>query len=1013
LKGPLHFAVIFSFFILLSFLVPAPFLLSRGYCQNKKHILVLHSYNQGLDWTDNENKGITSILKPRSRNIEVYTEYMDTKRFPGDQRNRTFADLLKRKYASIHFNAIICSDDNAFNFLLKYHNGLFPGVPIVFCGVNYFRDAQLKGNRDLITGVVESFDIADTLRTALRLQPDISTVVVINDKTTTGRANRKVLDGVIPEFKSRVGFVFLDDLDMGDLLKKVRALQPGTIILLLSFNRDHSGQVFDYNQSINLISHAANVPIYGVWDFYLGKGIVGGMLTSGKSQGRLAAQMALRILNGEPVRDMPVVKESPNRYMFDYRQLKRFGIDAADLPKGSIVINRPASFYRLHPQFVWGAGGSFAGLLTIILFLLIHLRERKRAEYALMKSEEELKRAHLRVVNTLESIADGFVAFDSQWRFIYVNTEAERILGIRRHDLVGKNHWAVFPFTVGTVIDRACQQVMETREPADFEYHHQEKDRWHNSWTHYKVYPMEDGGISVYFRDISDSKKGEMERIRLAAAVEQLTEAVLITDTNWIINYVNPAFERMSGYRRDEIIGQHARVLKDDNQADASYREIRETLLRGAVWSGCTINKKKDGAAYDAEVTASPILDNSGAIINYVTIRRDITQERRLQRRLRQSQKMEAIGTLAGGIAHDFNNILSAIIGYAQLARYKVIEENPVRHDLDAVLKAASRATELVKQILSFSRQTDPVKKPVDVAACIEEALKLLRPSLPTTIRIYSETSIPPERATVLADPTEIQQVLMNLCTNASHAMRARGGILSVNLSEMVADTFFLSRHPDLKMGSYVCLTISDTGHGMDAAVMERIFDPYFTTKRLGKGTGLGLAVVQGIVENYGGTVTVYSEPEKGTTSAIFLPSSDAKITAPAVAAAALPNGTEHILFVDDEKTLVELGQKMLTSLGYSVSIKTSSLDALDVFRADPPAFDLVITDMTMPGLTGSELAKELMAIRPDLPVILCTGFSELINRQKAKDAGIREFVMKPYDVSTMAKAIRKALAEK
>jgi signal transduction histidine kinase/ActR/RegA family two-component response regulator len=482
---------------------------------------------------------------------------------------------------------------------------------------------------------------------------------------------------------------------------------------------------------------------------------------------------------------------------------------------------------------------------------------------------------------------------------------------MRRLDLIGKNHWEVFPFTVGTVIDRVYHQVMETRKPVDFEYHHQEKDRWYNAWTHYKAYPME------------------------------------------------------------------------------------------------------DGAAYDAEVTASPILDKSGAIIYYVTIRRDITQELRLQQRLRQAQKMEAIGTLAGGIAHDFNNILSAIIGYAQLARYKVTEENPVRPDLDAVLKAASRATELVKQILSFSRQTDPVKKPVDIAACIEETLQLLRPSLPATIHIRSMISIPPERATVLADPTEIQQVLMNLCTNAAHAMRAQGGTLSVKLTEVVADTYFLSRHPDLERGTCVCLIVGDTGHGMDAAVMERIFDPYFTTKRLDKGTGLGLAVVQGIVESYGGTVTVYSEPEKGTTFTVFVPRSDEKITAATESAEALPNGTERILFVDDEQTLVELGQKMLTSLGYCVTTKTRSMDALDVFRADPSAFDLVITDMTMPDLTGSELAKALMAIRPDLPVIICTGFSELINRQKAKDAGIREFVMKPYVVSTMAKAIRKALDEK
>jgi PAS domain S-box-containing protein len=1118
--------------LLLICLAPAPPFLNMGFCQVRKHILVLHSYNKGLDWTDNEDKGIASILEPHSLDTEIYTEYLDTKRFPDARRYPSFFDFLKQKYASTAFDAVICSDDNAFDFLLKYHNPLFPGVPILFCGVNYFNDSLLKGNRDMITGVVESFDIPDTLRTALRLHPNTSRVVVINDRTTTGLANKKVLDEITPEFKSKVDFIFLEDLDMADLLKKVHTLRSGTIILLMSFNRDRSGQVFDYDQSIYLISRAASVPIYGVWDFYLGKGIVGGMLTSGRDQGRLAAQMALRIMDGVPVRDIPVVTRSPNRFMFDYRQLNRFGIHSADLPKGSMILNRPFSFYRIHPYLVWGTCAGFAGLIAIILLLLGLLRMRRRAEQTLMESEErfralyesnptmyltvdeqgvirsinrfgaqqlgyseqellgrpvadlspqddqkalqqnladcmqhpdavfrcelrkihkdghalwvretaravsrvedrhlvvlivsediterksaeeELKRAHRRVVNTLESITDAFVAFDHHWRFTYINTEAERILGMRRQDLIGKNHWEVFPFTVGTVFDQIYHRVMETRKTADFEYHHQEKDRWHDNWRSYKTYPMEDGGVSVYFRDISDRKKAEKEYLQLAAAIEQLSESVLITDTNWIVRYVNPAFERMSGYEKKEIIGQHTRVLKNDKDTSVPYRKIRETLCGGEVWSGCITSQRKDGTTYDAEVTASPIRDNSGAIINYVTIRRDITQEVRLQKRLRQAQKMEAIGTLAGGIAHDFNNILSAIIGYTQMAQSKLPQESPVQYSLSAVLKAGSRATELVKQILAFSRQTDQVKVPVDVTLCVKETLKLLRPSLPTTIEISCEISVPHVRATVLADPTEIQQVLMNLCTNASHAMRPRGGVLSVKLSEVAADDLFLSRHPDLRMATYVCLAISDTGFGMDAALMERIFDPYFTTKGLGEGTGLGLAVALGIVKSYGGAITVDSELEKGSTFTIFLPRIEEKIAVQADIKETLPTGIEHILFVDDEKALTELGREMLESLGYTVTTKTSSIEALNAFRAIPSAFDLVITDMTMPGLTGSELAKELMAIKPDLPVILCTGFSELIDGNRAKDAGIREFVMKPYVVGDLAKTIRKALAE-
>jgi two-component system cell cycle sensor histidine kinase/response regulator CckA len=346
------------------------------------------------------------------------------------------------------------------------------------------------------------------------------------------------------------------------------------------------------------------------------------------------------------------------------------------------------------------------------------------------------------------------------------------------------------------------------------------------------------------------------------------------------------------------------------------------------------------------------------------------------------------------------------------MAQSKLPQESPVQYDLEAVLNAGSRATELVKQILAFSRQTEPVKIPMEVALCVKETLKFLRPSLPTTIEISCEISVSPGRTTVLADPTEIQQMLMNLCTNAFHAMRPKGGVLSVRLSEVVADSFFLARHPDLRMGTYVCLSVSDTGRGMDAATMDRIFDPYFTTKELGEGTGLGLAVAIGIIKNYGGTITVYSELDKGSTFTVFLPRIEEKIAVKADVKAALPTGTEHILFVDDEKALTKLGREMLKSLGYTVTTKTSGIEALDAFRAAPSAFDLVITDMTMPGLTGSELARELMAIRPDLPIILCTGFSELINGSKAKEAGIREFVMKPYIMSDLAKTIRRALAD-
>ncbi len=984
-------------------LLGALLFLTDSYGQEKKNILIIHSYNKGLDWTDNEDAGIMTVLKPYLDTLEVYTEYMDSKREPIGQFSPHFVNFLQKKYASTTFKCIITTDDDAFNFMLKNHQKLFPGVPIVFCGVNYVDDAALAANRDLVTGVTEAFDIPATIRIALRLLPDTSEIAVINDETTTGIANRKILDKVLPEFAPRVKFTFFTDLSMAELQRKVGNLKHGSIILLMTFNRDKTGHVFDYNQSISLISRAADVPIFGVWEFYLGKGIVGGMLTSGRIQGETAAKMALRILNGEQAGNIPILRESPNRFMFDYRQLRRFDIVSSRLPKSALIVNRPQTFHQIHPQLFYGGVAALIILLLVILLLLSRMREKRQ-------SLKALERAHSRTVTILESIADGFAAFDREFRFTYVNNEAERILARDKKDLIARSQWEVFPSTLGGPIEQLYRRVMETREAGELEYLYAPGEQWGDKWIALKAYPSEGGGISIYFRDISERKKSEEELIRLATAIEQSAEAVFIADTKWIIRYVNPAFEHMSGYQKNEIIGKHTRILGSGAHNAAFYRRIMKTLEEGKIWSGRITSRKKDGSVFESESTNSPVRDASGNIINYVGVSRDITVEMRLEKELRQAQKMEAIGTLAGGIAHDFNNILSIIVGFTEMAKMKIPEPSPIIEYLQRVLDAGARATDLVKQILTFSRWKEQEKQPIQVASFIKEALKLLRPLLPTTIEIRQEISVAPEQTIVLIDPTEIHQVLMNLCTNAAYAMRETGGILSVRVSELVADTLLVSRHLDLEIGTYVCLSVSDTGIGMDAATLERIFDPYFTTKEQGVGTGLGLPVVQGIIKGHRGAVTVYSEPGEGTTFNVYLPRIEGGGAASVTTKEVFPPGKERILFVDDEKHLAELGSEMLSPFGYKVTAMTDSRKALEVFKTDAEAFDLVITDMTMPVLTGKKLAAEIKAIRPGLPIILCTGFSELINETKAKDYGIEAFLMKPYGVDHLMRTILKVL---
>jgi signal transduction histidine kinase len=447
-------------------------------------------------------------------------------------------------------------------------------------------------------------------------------------------------------------------------------------------------------------------------------------------------------------------------------------------------------------------------------------------------------------------------------------------------------------------------------------------------------------------------------------------------------------------------------------------------------WSKMSRDVLCSGLRKDAQVscgkrifslTFAPIRD-----AGYVNIYgMDITELTQLAAQLRQAQKMEAMGKLASGIAHDFNNILSAVIGYTELAMDGVEKGSLLESNLSEVLKAGGRAKDLVKQILTFTRRTDQALLPVQIMDVFKEALKLLRASLPTTIEIRSKIE---SDSLVAADSSQIHQVLMNLCTNAAHAMRENGGILEVGLRDVVCEpsngfppeTKGASQtimgelkivHPHLKPGRYTELSVSDTGHGITPEVMENIFDPFFTTKRRGEGTGMGLSLVHGIVENHGGSIEVQSDPGKGSIFRIYLPVVEKRQPqTTGTEKSAVPYGNEHVLLVDDEGALADIGKRSLESLGYAVDAKTSSIEALELFKSAPEQFDVVVSDMMMPKISGKKLAEEIARIRPDIPVIICTGFSENVLVKEGDASGIRAVLVKPLMAHELATGIRKVL---
>ena len=439
------------------------------------------------------------------------------------------------------------------------------------------------------------------------------------------------------------------------------------------------------------------------------------------------------------------------------------------------------------------------------------------------------------------------------------------------------------------------------------------------------------------------------------------------------------------------------------------FDEYMASLTKEGRWEGELEHTAKDGRNITVLSRHALQRDEAGNPAAILEINLDVTEARRTEQQLRQVQKMEALGTLTGGVAHDFNNILAAIIGFTELIEDHVPQGSREAHHLQRVMESALRGRELVRQMLTYSRKTEQEKKPLSLSSIVKETVKLIRATTPTTITIKVDTLR--ESGVILADPTQMQQVVMNLCTNAAHAMLEKGGTLDVQLVDHLVSPSNGDPH-GLNPGLYTRLTVRDTGTGMSPDIVDKIFDPFFTTKKLGEGTGLGLSVVYGIVKQSNGHITVESEPGRGSTFTLYFPQIAGELEAAATTDDMLPTGSERVLFIDDEEALVEMGEDILAELGYDVTSRTSSAEALALFKADPSRFDLVITDQTMPELTGFELAKEVLAIRADMPIIMCTGFSYVVNEDKAKAAGIKAFAMKPLTKREVAQTIRKVLEE-
>jgi len=654
------------------------------------------------------------------------------------------------------------------------------------------------------------------------------------------------------------------------------------------------------------------------------------------------------------------------------------------------------------------------GRLTGAVVTFKDISERKKAEDIIRKGERKFRAIY-------EQAPTGIAILDSlSGRFTQINQKYCDIVGYSLEEMLDRTFQDItHPDDLQPDLDRMQQLLAGHVGSFQMEKRYIRKNG-EVIWVHLTCVPLwlepTDPRLHIAMvEDITLRKQGEKALQESKEWFRLLTEAipqqVWTANSDGLLDYVNKRVIEYFQRPFEDIIGQGWQELLHPDDLPGCLTRWAEALETKKPYEiEFRLRRGRDQVYRWHLGRALPIFNQEGQVVKWFGTNTDITQLKELENQVRQSQKMEAIGTLAGGIAHDFNNILMGVVGYTELAKQKAGANEAVKRNLDEVLVAGQRAKELVRQILAFSRQAEQEWQPLELQLVVKEVCKFLRASLPATIEIRQNFTETP--AVILGDPIQMHQVVMNLCANAEYAMRESGGLLELKLEHVVGEPDGIGTHPDLKGGSYVRLTVRDTGSGMPPEVAQRIFEPFFTTKGFGEGTGMGLAVVHGIVISHGGVIQVESESGQGTTFRVYFPAVEAE----SIQGEDRPfqqeffMGRGNILFVEDEEPLARLGEEALRGLGYEVMVRTSSVEALEVFRADPLRFDAVVTDQTMPNVTGEALAREMLQIRPDVPVILCTGFSHAITPEQAKAIGIRAYLLKPLLIKDLGRALRDVL---